>query len=74
MTSVTNPAYHAPVPPGDRWAMRHLPFYGRWSRFAMIWPGFGMGVEPYRRDPSFDDADGRAVNEVNARRRVDMTQ
>src|SRR5581483_6217006 len=41
-----NPVYHAAVPPGDRWAMRHLPFYGRWFRFAMIWPGIGMGVEP----------------------------
>jgi 4-hydroxyacetophenone monooxygenase len=69
-----NPAYHAPVPPGDRWAMRHLPFYGRWFRFEMIWPGIGMGVEPFRRDPSFDDSDGRAVNEMNARRRVEMTQ
>lgn len=69
-----NPAYHAPVPPGDRWAMRHLPFYGRWFRFAMIWPGIGMGVEPFRRDPSFDDSDGRAVNETNARRRLDMTR
>jgi 4-hydroxyacetophenone monooxygenase len=69
-----NPAYHAPVPPGDRWAMRHLPFYGRWFRFAMIWPGIGMGVEPFRRDPSYDDSDGRAVNENNARRRVEMTR
>jgi len=69
-----NPAYHAPVPQGDRWAMRHLPFYGRWFRFAMIWPGIGMGVEPFRRDPSYDDSDGRAVNEANARRRVEMTR
>lgn len=69
-----NPAYRAPVPPGDRWAMRHLPFYGRWFRFAMIWPGIGMGVESYRRDPSFDDGRGWAINEVNARRRADMTR
>jgi 4-hydroxyacetophenone monooxygenase len=70
----SNPAYHAPVPQGDRWAMRHLPFYGRWFRFAMIWPGIGMGVEPFRRDPAYDDSDGRAVNEANARRRVEMTR
>jgi len=67
-----NPAYHQPVPEGDRWAMRHLPFYGRWFRFSMIWPGIGMGVESYRIDPSFDD--GRAINELNARRREDMTR
>ena len=28
-----NPAHTTPmVPDGDRWAMRHLPFYGRWLR------------------------------------------
>jgi len=67
-----NPSYHAPVPEGERWAMRHLPFYGRWFRFAMIWPGIGMGVESYRIDPSFDP-EGRAINAINAQRRGDMT-
>ena len=28
-----NPDYHAAVQPGMRWALRHLPFYGRWYRF-----------------------------------------
>ncbi|HEY1738007.1 MAG TPA: NAD(P)/FAD-dependent oxidoreductase [Acidimicrobiia bacterium] len=69
-----NPVYHAPVPEGDRWAMRHLPFYGRWFRFLMIWPGIGMGVESYRRDPEFDDSDGQAINPMSARRREALTQ
>jgi 4-hydroxyacetophenone monooxygenase len=68
-----NPVYHAPVPPGDQWAMRHLPFYGRWFRFEMIWPGIGMGVEPFRRDPAHDDSDGQAINANSARRRRDLT-
>lgn len=68
-----NPVYHAPVPPGDQWAMRHLPFYGRWFRFEMIWPGIGIGVEPYRRDPAYDDSDGRAISAASARRRRDMS-
>ncbi len=38
--------YHAPVPPGDQWALRHLPFYGRWFRFLMTFPGIAMGMEP----------------------------
>ena len=38
-----NPSYHEPVPPGDAWAMRHLPFYGRWFRFLMLYPGIGLG-------------------------------
>ena len=64
-----NPSYHAPVPPGDGWAMRHLPFYGRWFRFLMLYPGIGLGTESYRRDPSFDDSDGLANNASSAARR-----
>ena len=46
-----NPLYHAKVPPGDRWAMQHLPFYARWFRFVMLYPGIAMGTEQYRIDP-----------------------
>jgi 4-hydroxyacetophenone monooxygenase len=64
-----NPSYHEPVPEGDAWAMRHLPFYGRWFRFLMLYPGIGLGTESYRRDPSFDDSDGLANNASSAARR-----
>lgn len=64
---IPNPMYHAAVLPGDRWAIRHLPFYGRWFRFLMTFPGIAIGVEPYRQDPSFED--DLAVNATNARRR-----
>ena len=63
---IPNRAYHQQVPDGDRWAMRHLPFYGRWFRFMMMWPGIGNGVENYRRDPDYDDGDGRAINASSA--------
>jgi len=66
---IPNPLYHAAVPPGDRWAQRHLPFYTRWFRFLMTFPGIAVGIEPYRIDPSFDDQGGLAVNAQNARRR-----
>ncbi len=65
---IPNPLYHASVPVGDRWALRHLPFYGRWYRFIMTYPGMAAGVEPYRIDASFDDPTGRSVNPVHARR------
>jgi len=65
---IPNPLYHAAVPPGDRWAQRHLPFYTRWFRFLMTFPGIAVGTEPYRIDPSFDDQGGTAVNALNARR------
>jgi 4-hydroxyacetophenone monooxygenase len=68
-----NPLYHAKVPEGDRWAMRHLPFYTRWFRFIMLYPGIGAGTEQYRYDPEFAATDGSAVNEVNALRREQLT-
>jgi 4-hydroxyacetophenone monooxygenase len=69
-----NPYYHSPVPPGEAWAMRHLPFYGRWFRFVMTYPGFASGVEAFRRDPNYDDPSGLAISENNAARRVLLTQ
>ena len=64
-----NPVYRTPVPAGDRWAQRHLPFYGRWLRFQMTYPGIASGVEPYRFDPDYPHLDGNAINESNAQRR-----
>jgi 4-hydroxyacetophenone monooxygenase len=71
---IHNPMYHSQVPAGEAWAMRHLPFYGRWFRFIMMYPGVGLGTERLRRDPDFDDGSGHAINEVNAQRRVVMTE
>ena len=66
---IPNPMYHAKVPPGDRWAQRHLPFYARWFRFLMTFPGIAVGTEPYRQDPDYDDATHTSVNASNAQRR-----
>jgi 4-hydroxyacetophenone monooxygenase len=60
-----NPNYHRPVPAGDKWAMRHLPYYGRWFRFLTFWPGAGLSLENSRRDPNYDDSDGIAISERN---------
>ena len=35
-----NPVYHTKVPPGETWAMQHLPFFGRWLR---VWVECGCG-------------------------------
>ena len=59
-----NPNYHATVGPGVRWALRHLPFYGRWYRFLIFWPGCDKGLEAARVDPDYPDQQ-RAVSEVN---------
>ncbi len=65
---IPNLNYHTQVPPGDRWAQRHLPFYGRWFRFLMTFPGVAAGVEPYRVEPDFQAESGVAVNPSNAQR------
>jgi 4-hydroxyacetophenone monooxygenase len=61
-----NMHYHERVPEGDRWAMRHLPFYGRWFRFLTFYPGSGLTLDRSRIDPDYDDSDGLAINETNA--------
>ncbi len=67
-----NPVYRTPVPAGDRWALRHLPFYARWFRFMMTYPGIASGTSSYVCDPDYDDRDGAAVNEGNAARREQL--
>ena len=66
---IPNMMYHATVPPGDRWALRHLPFYARWFRFLMTFPGIAIGTEQYRIDPDHHDETGQSVNSTNAQRR-----
>jgi 4-hydroxyacetophenone monooxygenase len=65
---IHNPIYHAPVPPGDRWALRHLPYYARWYRFLITFPGIAAGTEPYRISSDHRDPTHRSVNLANARR------
>lgn len=71
-----NPAYHDPVPDGVRWAMEHLPYYARWYRFLLMWPGADKGLDAARVDPDYVDQDGGngyAVSEVNALARMMFT-
>jgi 4-hydroxyacetophenone monooxygenase len=68
-----NPVYRTTVPEGDRWALRHLPFYARWFRFVMGYAGIATGTTPYRIDPDYPgEADGSAINEGNAMRREQL--
>jgi len=60
-----NPNYHEPVPEGMKWAIRHLPYFGRWFRFLILWPGAGVDLSGPRIDPAWDDTDGLAVSERN---------
>lgn len=68
-----NPMYHDRVGDGVRWAMEHLPFYSRWYRFLVLWPGADKGLDAARVDPAYEAQD-YAVSEVNAMARLMFTE
>jgi 4-hydroxyacetophenone monooxygenase len=68
-----NPNYHAEVGPGVQWALRHLPFYGRWYRFLLFWPGCDKGLAAARVDADYPDQQ-RAVSEINELTRQMFTE
>jgi 4-hydroxyacetophenone monooxygenase len=68
-----NAMYHDEVGDGVRWAMRHLPYYGRWYRFLVLWPGADKGLDAARGDPDYADGD-YAVSDINAAARMMFTQ
>jgi len=59
-----NPGYHDEVGPGVPWAIEHLPFYGRWFRFLIYFPGCDGGLVAAKVDPEWADQE-RSVSEVN---------
>jgi 4-hydroxyacetophenone monooxygenase len=59
-----NPGYHDRVGPGVGWAIRHLPFYGRWFRFLIFWPGCDAGLAAAKVDPTWEPQ-ATSVSEVN---------
>jgi 4-hydroxyacetophenone monooxygenase len=68
-----NPHYHDRVAPGVRWALRHLPYYGRWYRFLLFWPACDGGLPAMKVDPDYPHQD-RAVSEINDAAREVFTQ
>lgn len=68
-----NTMYHDEVGDGVRWAMRHLPFYGRWYRFLVLWPGADKGLDAAEGDPDYADQD-YAVSDINAAARMMFSQ
>jgi 4-hydroxyacetophenone monooxygenase len=47
-----------------QWALRHLPFYGRWYRFLIFWPGCDGGMIAATIDPEWPDQP-RSVSAAN---------
>jgi 4-hydroxyacetophenone monooxygenase len=67
-----NPIYHAKVSEGKKWLLRHVPFYARWYRFLLFWPGSDGLLPSLVVDPSWPHQD-RSVNALNEQQRVMFT-
>lgn len=59
-----NPGYHDQVGDGMRWALRHLPFYARWFRFLIFFPGCDAGLAAAKVDPDWEPQ-RTSVSEIN---------
>lgn len=68
-----NPNYHTKVGPGVKWALRHLPFYGRWYRFLLFWPACDTAFAAARVDPEWPDQQ-KAVSAGNDMARMMFTE
>ncbi|MDG4662962.1 NAD(P)/FAD-dependent oxidoreductase [Mycobacterium sp. 236(2023)] len=59
-----NITYHDPIPDGARWAIRHLPYYGRWLRFLSWWPLTDAAEDRVMVDAGWDTG-GLSCGEAN---------
>jgi 4-hydroxyacetophenone monooxygenase len=67
-----NPIYHARVPDGKKWLLRHLPFYARWYRFLIFWPATDQLLRVFEIDPAWPHQD-RSVSALNDQIRAVFT-
>jgi len=59
-----NPIYHERVSPEFNWLVQHVPYYGRWFRFLILYPGTDGSLPGIRIDKSWPHQD-RSVNAIN---------
>jgi 4-hydroxyacetophenone monooxygenase len=59
-----NPLYHEAVSPQFRWLVEHVPYYGRWFRFLIFYPGSDGILPALRIDKTWAHPE-RAVNALN---------
>ena len=59
-----NENYHRAVSKDKKWVLNHLPYYARWYRFLLFWPGADGGLPTMRIDPEWPHQE-RSSNELN---------
>lgn len=68
-----NPDYHREVGEGTKWVLKHVPFYGRWYRFLIFWPGSDGLMPALIVDPDWPHPE-RSINALNEATRQAFTQ
>ena len=58
-----NPIYHDEVDQGKKWLLANLPFYSRWYRFLLFYPGSDQLLDSLFIDPSWKE--GHSINQDN---------
>ncbi|HEY1612864.1 MAG TPA: NAD(P)/FAD-dependent oxidoreductase [Rhizomicrobium sp.] len=67
------PNYHDPVPEGQKWLLKHVPYYAQWYRFWLFWM-LTDGLLPYvSADPEWKGPP-QAVSDANAQLRELLIQ
>ncbi|HXJ34324.1 MAG TPA: NAD(P)/FAD-dependent oxidoreductase [Candidatus Eisenbacteria bacterium] len=70
---VPNPRYHAKIGDAKKWLLRHVPYYARWYRFLLFWPGSDGLMPSLVVDPEWPHPE-RSVNAMNDAMREFFTQ
>ena len=67
------PTYHDEVPPGKKWLLEHVPFYGKWYRFWLFWMLTDGFYEAVKADENWKGGP-EAVGEANAMMRAMLVE
>ena len=67
-----NPSYHRLVSANAKWLFKHVPYYARWYRFLLFWPGSDGLLPSLIVDPTWPHQD-RSINEANEQSRIFFT-
>ena len=67
-----NTHYHEGVSAAHQWVLRHVPYYARWLRFLLFYPGSDAMLPVWTADPTWPHPE-RAVNERNDLQREHLT-
>ena len=65
---MNNPNYHKEVSAGNKWAIQHIPYFGKWLRFQLFWAGSDGFHASLQMDPDWPMPDN-SLNEANHKMR-----